>query len=216
MHALPGVPGGGGLVTDAGATRRTIGARSPEQACRSPFSGRLQISFLLSVEMERPPGIEPGSSAWKADARPIGQGRMCKSPLRTYGRCHRGNAVRFATSTEAAHGREPARSDCSAHPDWLKAETEKPARREPCGLWTCLSISCSPKPLRAVIGVLDSDAGMQTFSCEPAVAILTTVFRRSMGRTCFCADPASSVLHAAIHVPHRLRSNSTLGSGQHA
>ncbi len=105
MHALPGAPGGGGLVTDAGATRRTIGARAPEQACRSPFSGRLQISFLLSVEMERPPGIEPGSSAWKADARPIGQGRMCRSPLRTYGQCHRGNAVRELSSS-AAHAEE--------------------------------------------------------------------------------------------------------------
>lgn len=101
-------------------------------------------------------------------------------------------------------------------PGWIGEPTKKPARREPCGLWTCLSISCSPKPLRAVIGVLDGDAGMQTFSCEPAVAILTTVFKRSMGRARFRADPAASVLHAAVHVPHCLRAHSALGSGQHA
>lgn len=204
MHALPGVPGGGGLVTDAGATRRTIGARSPEQACRSPFSGRLQISFLLSVEMERPPGIEPGSSAWKADARPIGQGRMCRSPFGLMANATGG--MPFAS--QPAPWQLTAETSCAPFaqraPQLAQGGNRKARKAQ-----TVRALDVSFHRRLADVATCRHRRGLtvtpvnRIFPCEPAVAILNTNLQPSMPARSFLLDAVPCVAHARAHVAQR-------------
>lgn len=75
----------------------------PPLRARRPWRLRRGGCARAVAKMERPPGIEPGSAAWKADARPIGQGRGNSHPIRTYSQAigRWGCAVRVLSSSAA-------------------------------------------------------------------------------------------------------------------
>lgn len=106
-------------------------------------------------ELERPPGIEPGSSAWKADARPIGQGRVKWSPHRTYA-CWGAGGMPFADQLRSLWRDIPARQSRSARPGWFGRKRKSPQGMDLAGFGVHCRFQCRKNFLLLNWRVLES------------------------------------------------------------